>query len=65
MEKSNDPNQFGYKKARSTFDAVGLLADSFAKSLDGGSKVYKVFFVEFSSAFNTITAQKSLIDFRV
>ncbi len=41
MEKSNDQNQFAYKKARSTVDAVGLLAHTIAKSLDGGSKVQK------------------------
>ncbi len=48
MEKSNDQNQFAYKKARSTLDAVGLLAHTIAKSLDGGSKVQKTVFVDFA-----------------
>ncbi len=54
MEKSNDQNQSANKKARSTLNAVGLLAHAIAKSLDGGSKVQKAVFVDFSSAFNTI-----------
>ncbi len=52
--KSNDQNQFAYKKARSTLDAVGLVAHPIAKSLDGGSKVQNADFVDFSSALNTI-----------
>ncbi len=60
MEKSNDQNQFAYKKARSTLDAVGLLAHTIAKSLDGDSKVQKAVFVDFSSAFNTIPRSQLL-----
>ncbi len=54
LEKSNDPNQLPYKKARSTLDAVGLLVHTIAKSLDGGSKVNKAVFEDFSSALNII-----------
>ncbi len=54
LEKSNDPNQLPYKKARSTLDAVGLLVHTIAKSLDGGSKVNKAIFEDFSSALNII-----------
>ncbi len=49
--KSNDQNQFAYKEARSTLDAVGLLEHTIAKSLDGGSKVQKTIFVDLISAF--------------
>ncbi len=52
--------QFAFKKARSTLDAVGLLAHTIAKSLDGGSKVQKAVFVDFSSAFNTIPRSQIL-----
>ncbi len=41
-------------------DAVGLLAHTIAKSLDGGSKVLKVVFVDFSSDFNTIPRSQIL-----
>ncbi len=54
LEKFNGPYQFAYMKASSTFDAVGILTHAFAKSLDGGSKAYKVAFIDFSSAFNAI-----------
>ncbi len=60
VEKSNDPNQFAYKQARSTLDAVGLLAHTIAKSLDGGLKVFKVAFVDCSNVFNTITCSQFL-----
>ncbi len=60
IEKSNDQNQFAYKKAWSTLDAVGLLAHTIAKSLDGGSKVQKAVFVYFSSAFSTIPRSQTL-----
>ncbi len=38
LEKSNDQNLFTYKKARSTLDAVGLLAHTIARC---GSKLHK------------------------
>ncbi len=60
MKKSNDQNQFAYKKARSTLGAVGLLAHTIAKSLDGGLKVQKAVFVDFSSAFNTVPRSQIL-----
>ncbi len=59
MEKSKDQNQFAYKKARSTVDAVGLLAHTIAKSLDGGTKVQKAVFMDFSSDFNTISRSQT------
>ncbi len=34
LAKSNGQNKFSYKKARSTLDAVGMLAHSIAKSLN-------------------------------
>ncbi len=61
MEKSNNQNPFAYKKARSTLDAVGLLAHTIAKSLDGGLKVQKTVFVDFGSAFNT-TPRSQILD---
>ncbi len=41
LEKSDDQNQFAYKKSRSALDAVGLLSHTIAKSIDSGSKVHK------------------------
>ncbi len=41
VRKSNDLNQFAYKKARSTLDIVGLQTHTIAKSLGGGSNVQK------------------------
>ncbi len=50
------PKPICIQKARSTLDAVGLLA----KSLDGGSKVQKGVFVDFSRALNTIPRSQIL-----
>ncbi len=45
---------------RCTLDSVGLLAHTIAESLDGGSKVQKAVFVDFSSAFNAIPRSQIL-----
>ncbi len=44
LEKSNDQNQFAYKKARNIFDAMGILEHTIAKSLGDVSKLHKAVF---------------------
>ncbi len=45
-------------------DAMGLLAHTFAKPLDDGSKIYKLAFATFSNALNTNYLLKSLGAFK-
>jgi hypothetical protein len=60
LEAISDPNQFAYKKKRSTLDAVACLQHLITSSLDQGCVNFKCIFLDFSSAFNTICRQSIL-----
>ena len=51
-----DDSQFAYREHRSTEDALTFLIDTVSAHLDANSKNYaRCLFVDFSSAFNTIS----------
>lgn len=53
-----DPMQFAYKKHRGVEDATALLFHRIVEHLEGTGNYARVLFVDFSSAFNTMTPSK-------
>ena len=53
-----DPFQFAYRQNRSTEDAISTALNSALSHLDNNNSYVRMLFIDFSSAFNTITPSK-------
>ena len=51
---SLDPNQFAYRKNKSTEDAIAIVLHTLLEHLEQRNTYGRLLFVDFSSAFNTI-----------
>jgi hypothetical protein len=60
LNSVSDAYQFAYKKKRSTLDAVAYLQHLICSNLDAGCSKFECIFLDFSSAFNTISRQSIL-----
>ncbi|KAG1673585.1 Anoctamin-7 [Nymphon striatum] len=55
-----DSNQFAYKEHRGTQDAIALLINQTQCFLDEKDTIVRILFLDFSSAFNTVSRQELL-----